>query len=724
MQYLISTDTGGTFVDAVVWDVDRRSYHIGKAPTTPDDPPRGIVAAVVSAAEIAGLPPADVLKNAILVCNGTTVTTNAMIERKGAVTGLITTAGFEDTLSIANVMGRTAGLEESQLLDYRTAEWPQPIVRRTLVRGVIERVDAHGTVLVPLDEARAKQALDELVAEGIEALAICLLWSFLRPEHEQRLKAIAERDHPHLFVVTSSDLIPILREYERANTTAINAFLGSVFQRYAVGLRDRLKAEGHDADPLIMQSVGGLAPTSEIERAPITTLFSGPVGGVIAGQKLGTVVGQRNVITTDMGGTSFDVGLILDGEPLTTQMTVIERQIVAIPTVDIVTIGAGGGSVAWIDQAGLLQVGPKSMGAMPGPACYGRGGDTPTVTDADVVLGYIDAEHFLGGRMEISRQNAEATIRAKLAEPLGMSVVDTAAAVYQIVNAGMADLIRRVTVERGYDPRDFVVSAFGGCGPTHCTAYGPDIGAGMVLVPESATAFSALGISQSDLRHSWVRSFSHPLRRADGELETATLDELNGLLSELLDRAQAQFKRDRVDHADGRVAVAADLRYKNQVHELLVPLTGRVPLDAKDLGELVQRFEALYEQRYGGGASSPTAQIEWVNVRLDAIAPTPVATELAASKLGSADPRAAWISDKQVYNLASRAFRPTPLYDAERLRPGHRIDGPALVISYGTTVPLHDGQHLAVDAYGNYVITFDADLDFLFAGGLETANQV
>jgi N-methylhydantoinase A len=562
-------------------------------------------------------------------------------------------------------------------------------------------------VLVPLDEAQAKKALEELVAAGIQALAICLLWSFKHPEHEARLVALARRHYPDLFVVASSELIPILREYERANTTAINAFLGRVFQRYASGMRERLQGEGHGGDPLVMQSVGGLAPASEIEKLPIVTLFSGPVGGVIAGRSLGAMIGERNVITTDMGGTSFDVGLILDGEPLSTQKTVIERQIVAIPTVDIETVGAGGGSIARINESGLLQVGPRSMGAMPGPACYGRGGQTPTVTDADVVLGYIDAEHFLGGRMKISRERAEEAIRKDIAEPLGMSVVEAAAAIYDIVNARMADLIRRMTVERGHDPRDFVLAAFGGCGPTHSTAYGPDIGVGTVVVPESATAFSALGISQSDLRHSWVHSFNRPLRRADGTLELDSLDELNRILVSLFERAHAQFERDRIEAGRGRIAWSADLRYKNQVHELLVTMPIAVPLAPEALGEVVRRFESVYDRRYGAGASSPTARIEWVNVRVDALAPTRAATRLEPEPLGPDDAAAAKIGERPAFNLARRRYQSTPLYAAERLCPGHRVAGPAVILSYGTTVPLHDGQQLVVDAYRNYLIRFE-----------------
>jgi N-methylhydantoinase A len=706
-HYFLSTDTGGTFVDAVIWDVDRGCYCIGKAQSKPEDPAGSIVAAIRAAAEIGGIPPDQVLKEAKLLCNGTTVTTNAMIERRGSVTGLLITAGFEDTLSIANVLGRTVGLDEEALLDYRRAEWPEPIVRRTHVRGVVERVDARGQVVVPLDEKQALEAISALVSDGVEALAICLLWSFRRPEHEQRLKVLVERDYPDLFVVTSSELIPVLREYERANTTAINAYLGRVFKRYASGMRDRLRGEGYTAEPLVMQSIGGLAPSSEVERIPITTLFSGPVGGVIAGRNLGAAIGRPNVITTDMGGTSFDVGLVLEGEPLTKQTTVIERQMIALPTVDIVTVGAGGGSIAWINRAGILQVGPGSMGAVPGPACYDRGGTTPTVTDADVVLGYISPEHFLGGRMPISRAKAEEAIRTGVADPIGMSVVEAAAAIYEIVNARMADLIRRMTVERGHDPRDFVMVAFGGCGPTHSTAFGRDIGVRTVIVPNSATAFSALGIAESDFKHSFVRSFPNTLRRAEGALEISALDELNSALKDLHDRAFEQLDREKVDIRERRIAWSAELRYKNQVHELLVPLSLPLPLDSEGLAEVVRHFQLHYEKRYGAGSSSPTARIDWVALRVDAIAPTSPGIRPRPLPIGPSNPAEALIGQGPVYRWSRRQHEQTPLFSAEKLTPGNCLTGPAVVLSYGMTIPLHDGQRLRVDEYRNFTIEFE-----------------
>jgi N-methylhydantoinase A len=707
-QYVVSTDMGGTFVDAVLWDLERRTFHIGKAATNPTDPPTGIVNAVAAAAERANLKLDDVLARSVLFVNGTTVTTNAMIERKGSRTGLLITAGFEDTLAIGNVISRTIGLEEAELLNYRHAERPEPVVSRELVRGVTERIDASGRILVKLDEESAVRAVDELVQNGIEALAICLLWSFKNSQHEQRLKEVITEKYPDLFVVASSDLIPIMKEYERANTTAINAYLGRVFERYAGGLRERLASENYAHEPLIMQSVGGLALAREIERKPIVTLFSGPVGGAIAGATLAKALGEPNLITTDMGGTSFDVGLILDGEPVSAAETVIERQIVAIPTVEIVTVGAGGGSIAAVDELGILRVGPQSAGAMPGPAAYNRGGTVPTVTDADVILGYIDPNHFLGGKMRISRELAEQAMQ-KIAKPLKIGVVEAAAAVYRIVNSRMADLIRRATVERGHDPRDFVMAAFGGCGPTHCTGYGPDIGARKIVVPPSATVFSAFGIGQSDLKHSWVQAFSGTLRDSDGSLVDC-LPELNAVLKRLIERAETQLARDGVQPENARYSFSADIRYRSQVHELTVPFSGMPPFERGDICTLLGAFQEGYERRYGRGSSSPNARLEWVNLRLNVIASPRTWTSDQREREHVAISDNALIGSKSIYNIETGKLEKAPLYQAERLRPGQKIEGLALVVSYGTTIPLHAGQLLEVDANSNMIITTERKL--------------
>ncbi len=705
-SYIVSTDTGGTFVDAVIWNSDTGRALVGKASTTPSDPASGILSAIKAAAELGGLTFEAVLKDMVLFLNGTTVTTNAMIERKGVRTGMLTTAGFEDTLSIANVIGRTAGLDEVELLDYRHTDAPLPIVPVNLVRGVIERIDAQGGVVVALDMESVKKALDALMEQGIEALAICLLWSFRNPSHERQIRDLVAKRYPQLFTVASCDLVPVIREYERANSTAINAFLGPIFEHYAAGLRARLKQNGHTREPLIMQSVGGLASAEQIQRVPISTLFSGPVGGVVGGLKLGELIGERNVITTDMGGTTFDVGLILDGHPLLAPTTIIERQIVCIPTVELVSVGAGGGSIAQVNEVGVLQVGPKSMGSTPGPACYSRGGTTPTVTDADVVLGYIDPDYFLGGRMRIDRDLATKVIHDKVAVPLGMDVTDAAAAIYEIVNAKMADLIRRVTVERGNDPRDFAMLAFGGCGPTHCTGYGPDIGVRRLIVPVAATAFSAYGISQSDLRHSVVQTFSGELRDSSGKIPAGLDARLSVLYAELLARVSEQLKRDGVKPETATITLGADLRYQNQIHEITVPVSRKLPLDETQLRELIAGYRQIYEKRYGEGSSSPTTRIELVNLRVDAVAPTSVLAIVKPELPQDSRPDAGLLGEKSIYRLKARRFEPMPVYAWEKMDVGQCVAGPALIVSYGTTIPLHDGQSLTVDSYRNIIVEF------------------
>ncbi|WP_102348689.1 hydantoinase/oxoprolinase family protein [Bacillus sp. Marseille-P3661] len=706
-QYLISTDTGGTFVDIVISD-NEGNFFFAKAPSNPKNPPEGILAGIESAAEQLGETVPSILSKTKMVFNGTTVTTNAMLELKGARTGLLTTKGFEDTLSIARVLGRTAGFDESQLLDYRHADPPVQIVPRKWVRGLNERIDAYGNEVVSLSLEEAEQAVDELVKEGVEAIAICLLWSFRNSIHEEKVKELIEQKYPDIYVVASSDLVPIIREFERSNTTAINAYLGPIFHNYADSLQKRLIEENHLKEPLVMQSIGGLATAEEIKKVPITTLLSGPVGGVIASQKLGQLLGEENLITTDMGGTSFDVGLILNGQPVTTPVTVMARQFVAIPTVDIVTVGAGGGSVAWLNEVGTLHVGPESMGAYPGPACYMRGGTLPTVTDADVVLGYIDPDYFLGGKMNISRDKAVTAIKRHIADPMGISVEEAASAIYQIVNARMADLIRNTTVERGNDPRDFSMLAFGGCGPTHCTGYGPDIGVRRMIIPQAATVFSAFGIGQSDIRHSYVQSYPKILRDRYGEVDTSIVPEVQTILNQLTSRAKEQISRDKLNEEGVLLIYSVDLRYRNQIHELVVPLKFSENLKNTDLKQLIIDFQVSYEKQYGHGASSPNSAIELLNLRLDIVAATENQLEIRPLPLEGTDGIQAYLEDKPMYQIDSKSFRDVPVYKAENFKPGNTVVGPALIVSYGTTIPLHNGQQMEMDRYQNLIITVDS----------------
>jgi len=703
MEYIISTDTGGTFVDAIIIDA-QGTLSVGKHSSTPNDPAKGILGAVDSAAQRLGISLSDAVTGCKLFFNGTTVSTNAMIQRKGVKTGLLITRGFEDTLYIGRIKARTAGLDERDLTNYQYgADRPQPIVPISLTRGVRERIDFQGKVLCPLDENEVLKSLEELVAEGIESLAICLLWSFKNPDHEQRIKVLAEKHFPHLFVSASSDLIPLMREYERTNTTVINCFLGPVLDRYLKGIEESLLLNGYRQDLLVMQSVGGLSTAGEIRRTPITTLYSGPVGGVIATQHLGRTLGEGNLISTDMGGTSFDVGLIVDGRPQSTPVTVMQRFIVMFPTIDVATVGAGGGSKVWLDEAMTLKVGPMSQGAVPGPACYNLGGQEPTVTDADILLGYISPDFFLGGKMRLMAERSRETFEERICRPLGMSLDEAAWGAYEIINAHMADLIRQTSVERGYDPREFVLVAFGGCGPTHCTAYGPDIGAKRIIVPPTAPAFSALGIAQSDLRHFFSRSFLIRIPRK-GTIKEENLKALNEILAELLERGRKQLSAEGASEKDTILLSSVDMRYRGQVNELVVPVPGGNVLTQDTIRTLCETFTVQYEKLYGPGSSSELSDVECVSVRVDAIAPIPFKYEPVRGKRSEKKPvpveerRAFWGHDK---------WSMTPVYRGEMLKPGNVVEGPAILEFYATTIPLPPRQRVEVDEYSNLIITME-----------------
>ncbi len=698
MSYLIATDTGGTFTDCVVLSEDG-SCFIGKSLSTPGDFSQGVLNAIDSTLEQAQ---SEVpYSQASIICHGTTVTTNALIQRAGAKTGLLITKGFEDTLLIGRVLARTIGLSEADLTNYQKLDKPEPIVPVAMTRGLQERIDRNGEVLRPLDPDEVLARVDELIAQGIEALAVCLLWSFKNPVHERMVRDLLASRYPSLHVVVSSDLVPVMGEYERANTTAINAFVGLTLGQYLERLGTSLKEKEFSGPLLIMQSVGGLTPAAEAQRTAAATLYSGPAGGIVAAQMIGRQIGEGNIITTDMGGTSFDVGLIVDGVAQTTQTTIIGRHLVSIPALEVVSIGAGGGSIAWVADPAALMVGPQSAGARPGPVCYGFGGELPTVTDADVVLGYINPDNFLGGRIKLDAEKAAQSLKKHIGDRLGMSVVEAAAAVYQVVNAHMADLIRKVTIERGYDPREFVLFAFGGGGPTHCTAYGPDLGARRVIVPQAATVFSAYGIAHSDIKHFYTES--NPIRIEDDPgMDT---NKINEIFRDLSSSAQRQLDLEGIK-SGYTLTRALDIRYIGQIHELTITVPGASDLSYQDLKTLRQSYEQKYEMLYGAGASSRLASVEIVTFRVDAICPTQFRARARTYERGGSDASAARSADRDAYWQDAGGFVRTPVFAGEKLRPGNVVEGRAIVEMFGTTLPLHTGQRLDVDERLNFIVTF------------------
>jgi len=700
--FFAASDIGGTFTDTVVADATGAIRRF-KASTTPDDLVRGVLATFELAAEDLGLPLTEFVSRIRLFSHGTTVATNALIERRGSRTGVIHTAGFGDTLFIMRGY-KGFGLDEARLKNFRHFVKHPPLLPRALVREVPERVDYKGRVLLPLDEEATRVAVRELVAEGVDSLAVCLLWCTAHPEHEARVAEIAREEAPDLYVSTSSEVLARVNEYARSQTTVVNAYLGPLVSRVTASITDRLGDEGLAHRPLLMQSNGGVTSVDRAGEHPVSFLLSGPVGGVVGSRYVADALGEPNVVTTDMGGTSFDVGLVVDGRPLLQASSYIDNQPIGIPTVAVETVGAGGGSIARVEDGALL-VGPASAGAVPGPACYGGGGTEPTVTDADVVLGLINPDTFLGGRKKLDRAAAETAIRTKVAEPLGISVEEAAEGIKRIVDARMADLIRTVTVHKGYDPREFALVAFGGAGPVHAYSYGAGLGVKKIVVPITASVHSAFGILASDLvvTKELSRSFMTP----PGSTDAAPHVEV-GPINEILDGLQADavslLTEQGLTREDIHIERVVDMHFRFQIHELTVDLPNGT-LEPKDLDELVARFVRDYELRFGEGSAFTAAGVEFVTWRVVATGrlQRPAFRESAGAETnGNGAAAGGPIRRDQMYD---GGWIDADVYDEHALTTGTTIEGPAIVELKDTNIIVGPDQRGEVDTHGNLVIT-------------------
>lgn len=693
MTYVIAVDNGGTFADCVVLDEGGR-VTTAKAPSTPDDFARGVLDSVAAAAAQLGLTLEGLLAQTSHFGHGTTVATNALITRSGSPTGLITTRGHEDALIIGRTIQKAAGLSEAEMTYLVRLDKANPIVPRPLIKGVTERVDYKGQVIIPLDEADVPRAVDELAGAGCEAIAVSLLWSFMHPEHERAVRRIIHEMHPGLLVSLSHELAPVIKEYERTATTAINAYLGKTTGRYLATLGERLKAGGLKTEPVIMLSSGGVAPVAEAQSRTVALLASGPAGGVIGAVALGRALGYQNLITTDVGGTSFDVGLVVDGEPQFSLTPVFAKYHTVLPSIDIPSIGAGGGSIAWVESGtNLLKVGPMSAGAVPGPACYGAGGTEPTVTDANVTLNRLNPDYFLGGRKTLDAACARSAIEERIARRLGMSVEEAARGIVDILDARMADLVRKVTIGRGYDPREFVLLGFGGAGPLHVGAFARDVGVKQVLIPAHASEFSAWGIAGSDLVY--LRQLSDPL--------IAPFDpaRLTAIYRQLEEEARAALRGSGVPDESMTMLRSIDMRYRGQIHEVRVPVPA-AELTAQSLAQVQSTFEAIYNRKYGEGAAYRQAGVEARTYQVRGVGRIARPAWVKQTARGS-DASAALKERRPVYFQGG--YVDTPIYAREQMRAGQRLSGPAIVEAVDTTVLVNPEQQLAIDEYGNMVMS-------------------
>jgi N-methylhydantoinase A len=697
-RFLVGVDIGGTFTDCVVLDRSGR-ITATKAPSTPGNFAEGMLSAMRVAAERLGLSFGQFCREVAVLTHGTTVGTNALIQRKGAKVGLITTRGHEDAIHIMRGSRGVSSRDIAKVVHFPSSQKPAPIVPKRLIEGVSERVDCFGEVVVSLNESEARTAIERLMEAGVEAIGVCFLWSFKNSTHERRVKEMIRDLAPRVFVSCSIDIAPKWGEYERVTATALNAYIGPVMAKYLGNLDAQLKASGYEQPLQITQCGGGSISVDHAMESPLLTLDSGPVSGVTGSLYLGKVMGVPNIITTDMGGTSFDVGIIHGGKPEYSFISNVVQYEYFLPKVDIQAIGSGGGSLARVDSVSkTLSVGPESAGADPGPVCYGKGGTIATVTDADVVLGYINPDNFLGGRITLDREKSVDAVQ-RIAGALGLPLMQAAAGIARIAEFKMADIIRKMTVEKGFDPRDFVLFAFGGAGPAHAGVFAYELGVQKVVVPqkEIASTWCAFGAASADILHVYEQV----------DIQTSPFDaaRVNYALDSLERKANAQMDRDGIARPRRHFQFSLDMRHRGQINEVEVMLPEK-RVRSSLWEPLHQRFYARYEQLYGSGSSYGEARLEIVTLRLRATAATP-RPKLSATKKTSAkiDPKAGR-GKRDIWWSDLKKAAATPIYDGALLVPGNAIKGPAVIETTDTTVVVHPGRRLRVDAFGNFEINF------------------
>jgi N-methylhydantoinase A len=691
MSYIIGCDTGGTFTDVSIVD-EKGMITSGKALSTPPAFTEGIIKGLEVTAESLGKTMDEVLQETELFVLGSTIATNTVINRLGVKTGLITTSGFEDTHHFARGgVSKWAGLSEQETREaYRTKK-AEPLVPKSLTRGVSERIDWKGSVVCRLDIEEAKEAVKSLVDEGVESIAVSLLWSFKNPTHENEIKKILD-GYPRIYSSISSKLAPALGEYARTNTVIIDSYVGPVVKKFLASLDEILTNKGHKLSMLVMQASGGCVFGSE--ALPYATFGSGPAAGVIGSRYLGETMGHKNIITTDVGGTSFDVSLISDGSLIYAREPVIDQFTVSFPLIDVISIGAGGGSIASVEPVtGVPQVGPRSAGAKPGPVCYGFGGMEPTVTDADLVLGYLNPDYFLGGKMKLYPEKAREALD-KLGHQLGWDATTTAAAIYDIANANMAGLVRSATIERGYDPREFVLFSYGGNGPMHAAIYGSEIGVKEILVPSAASTYSALGLASTDILHSYRMFELNPMPMDPGRF--------NKNFETLENMAHEELERDGIKPEERTMNFALDMRWGGQYYVVRLPVAAK-KYDAKGVEEVCDQFDVFYESLYGKGSFYEEAGRFVISFIVDGVGRTPKPV-LQKYELKGDDASEALKGKRKCFFRVNNDFVDTSIYDCDKLEPGNVTPGPAIIEASQLTVVIPPGQRGTMDEYRNISI--------------------
>ncbi|MDB5695035.1 MAG: hypothetical protein JWN21_578 [Sphingomonas bacterium] len=677
-MYRIGIDVGGTFTDFVMLNAEDGHVAYYKRSSSPHDPSEAIALGLAEFLEVENVSAGSIG----FLGHGTTVATNMIIERRGVSTGLLTTKGFRDVLAI----GRQS---RPGLYDYRVRK-PDPLVPRRNRLEVDERLAADGSVLSPLDEADVAEQARKLKEAGVESIAICFLHSYRNAAHERAARRVVEKVFPEAYVSISSQVLPEFREYERTSTTVLNAYIGPKMRGYTRQLRSRLEELKVPVQPMTIHSNGGLLSLDTVEELPVLTCLSGPAAGVVGAAALGLVSGIPNLITFDVGGTSTDVSLIADGKPSYTSKREITHLPLKMPMIDIHVIGAGGGSIAWIDHAGALKVGPQSAGAYPGPVAYGHGGTQPTLTDAQIVLQRLNPVAILNGRMAVDREGAWAVIKEKIADPLGMSVEDAAFGMVRIAIANMSRAIRSISIEHGHDLADFTLASFGGAGPLHSSDAAIECGIKQILVPQEPGTMCARGILLSDISRDFVRT-EMTLANPTG------WGRLRSLFAEMVAEGDAWLTRENVERPLRSFDCVVEARYKGQNHEIRIPMPSE---DSGDLDELLATYRDAYRAEYGNVIS--TRPVEVVNCRVRASGAVPKADLAPVRQEGELDD--ALIERRQVYFGPDVGWREARVFARAKLPGDERIEGPAIVEEMSSTTVILPSQTFHVDAIGNMII--------------------
>jgi N-methylhydantoinase A len=685
--YSIGIDVGGTHTDLIL--AGRHGLTRSKALTTHQDYSQGILDAVNLAAEQIGTSSDDVLAGCDAFVSSTTIVTNVLTEMRGAKVGVLITKGFKDTFRIARGARRNAYDEHLQ-------ENPPDVVERDCIEEVSERADGDGQILVPVTEDEVRAAVRRLRQKGVEAIAVCYLWSFARPENEQRTAEIIREDFPEAFVTLSSEIHPVIREFERFMTAVFNCLSFRATTRYVDTLTSQLESAGFTGTLAFFQGIGGSVARSVVEQRPITLLASGPAGGVMGARHVAERVGMRNVLIGDMGGTSFDTTVMEDLNTTIAKRVAFGELETGINVIDVVSVGSGGGSIAWLDSRGVPQVGPKSAGSEPGPACYGRGGTEPTVTDAMITLGFIDPGNYLRGRYTLDVTLARKALEERIAAPLGWTAEQAACGIHDLAVTNMANALREVSIERGHDPRRYTFFAYGGMLPLFAVEICRRLGCPTILIPDNSSAFSAYGVLMAD----YVRQYEHTTQWQLSDVDG--LDAVNERAAAMIAAAVADAAEEGIPASDLVIERSGDFRFLGQTYEVTVPLEAR-DLTAEDAARLSAEFPGLYERNYGEGTAwkgSPVVLLNY-SVRATYKRPKPDSGRVASEhKSAMPEPR----EHREVYLPTERETRTLPVYAEETVAPGNGVDGPCIVDAGDTTIYLPPGSSCRRDEHFNFVV--------------------